>query len=70
MIRCHETLKFLKKNIENASWVCLKDYLLNSIFVDAMVSDNNDKLEQKIDNFDKKITELLTQNDKRDGISK
>ena len=44
--------------------------LVNSIFVDAMVSDNNDELEQKIDNLDKKITELLTNNNKRDGISK
>jgi voltage-gated sodium channel len=38
--------------------------LVNSIFVDAMVSDNNDELEKKIDNLDKKITELLTQNKK------
>ena len=44
--------------------------LVNSIFVDAMVSDNNDELEKKIDNLDKKITELLTQNKKYDGISK
>jgi voltage-gated sodium channel len=44
--------------------------LVNSIFVDAMVSDNNDELEKKIDNLDKKITELLTQNNKHDGISK
>ncbi|MCD4664398.1 MAG: ion transporter [Bacteroidales bacterium] len=36
--------------------------LVNSIFVDAMVSDNNDELEQKIDNLDKKITELITKN--------
>lgn len=34
--------------------------LINSIFVDSMVSDNNDELEKKIDNLDKKITELLT----------
>lgn len=44
--------------------------LVNSIFVDAMVSDNNDELEQKIDNLDKKITELVTQINKHDGISK
>ncbi len=44
--------------------------LVNSIFVDAMVSDNNDELEQKIDNLDEKITELITQNNKRNGISK
>lgn len=43
--------------------------LVNSIFVDAMVSDNNDELEQKIDNLDKKITELI-QNNNRNGISK
>ena len=34
--------------------------LVNSIFVDAMVSDNNDELEKKIDNLDSKITEMLT----------
>jgi voltage-gated sodium channel len=33
--------------------------LVNSIFVDAMVSDNNDDLEKKIDNLDIKITKLL-----------
>ena len=44
--------------------------LVNSIFVDAMVSDNNDELEKKIDNIEKKITELITQNNKHDGISK
>jgi len=44
--------------------------LVNSIFVDAMLSDNNDELEKKIDNLDKKITELITNNNKHDGISK
>lgn len=34
--------------------------IVNSIFVDAMVSDNNDELEKKIDNLDIKVTELLT----------
>jgi voltage-gated sodium channel len=34
--------------------------LVNSIFVDAMVSDNNEELEKKIDILDNKITELLT----------
>lgn len=29
--------------------------LLNSIFVDAMVSDNNDSLEEKIDKMEKDI---------------
>jgi len=33
--------------------------LVNSIFVDAMVSDNNDELELKIDKLDKKISELI-----------
>ncbi len=33
--------------------------LVNSIFVDTMVSDNNDELEQKIDNLDSKVSELL-----------
>lgn len=44
--------------------------LVNSIFVDAMVSDNNNELENKIDNLENKISELITQNNKRDGISK
>ncbi len=34
--------------------------LVNSIFVDAMVSDNNDELEKKIELIDKKIDKLLT----------
>lgn len=34
--------------------------LVNSIFVDSMVSDNNDELEVKIDNLDSKVTEILT----------
>lgn len=34
--------------------------LVNSIFVDSMVSDNNDDIEKKIDNLDSKITEILT----------
>ncbi len=33
--------------------------LVNSIFVDAMVADNNDELERKIDILDKKIDKLL-----------
>jgi voltage-gated sodium channel len=38
--------------------------LVNSIFVDAMVSDNNDELENKIDLLDKKIDKLLTKKEK------
>jgi voltage-gated sodium channel len=38
--------------------------MVNSIFVDAMVSDNNDDLEKKIDDLDKKITELIALNNK------
>lgn len=34
--------------------------IVNSIFVDAMVSDNNDGLEAKVDQLDAKITEILT----------
>jgi voltage-gated sodium channel len=34
--------------------------IVNSIFVDAMVSDNNDELENKIDLLNKKIDKLLT----------
>jgi voltage-gated sodium channel len=36
--------------------------LVNSIFVDAMVSDNNDALETKIDSLEKKIDKLLYKN--------
>lgn len=39
--------------------------LLNSIFVDAMISDNNDELEKKIDHLDKKISELIVQSKPR-----
>lgn len=35
--------------------------LVNSIFVDAMVSDNNDELENKIDMLTQKVNELLGQ---------
>jgi len=35
--------------------------LVNSIFVDAMVSDNNDKLEGKIDELSEKINKLINQ---------
>lgn len=34
--------------------------IVNSIFVDAMVSDNNDELEEKVDEIDNKVTEILT----------
>lgn len=33
--------------------------LVNSIFVDAMVQDNNDELEKKVDLLNKKIDRLL-----------
>ena len=33
--------------------------LVNSIFVDAMVSDNNDNLERKIEELNKKMDRLL-----------
>ncbi|MBL4559575.1 MAG: ion transporter [Labilibaculum sp.] len=33
--------------------------LVNSIFVDSMVSDNNDELERKIDQLDSKVTDIL-----------
>ncbi len=36
--------------------------LVNSIFVDTMVSDNNDELERKVDDLSKKIDLLLQQN--------
>ena len=34
--------------------------IVNSIFVDSMVSDNNDEIEKKIDNLDAKVSEILT----------
>ena len=40
--------------------------IVNSIFVDAMVSDNNDELENKIDHLDSKITEILTKINKHE----
>ncbi len=38
--------------------------LVNSIFVDAMVSDNNDELEKKIDELNRKIDLLITEQKK------
>ncbi len=38
--------------------------LVNSIFVDSMVMDNNDELEKKINNLNKKIKILLNNQDK------
>lgn len=37
--------------------------LVNSIFVDAMVSDNNNDLERKIDNLENIITKFISQHD-------
>lgn len=39
--------------------------LVNSIFVDAMVSDNNEDLEKKIESLEKKIDELIAKQLKR-----
>lgn len=44
--------------------------LVNSIFVDAMVSDNNDELEKKIDNLEQKIDALLAQQQVKNGVGK
>ncbi len=40
--------------------------LVNSIFVDSMVSDNNDELEEKIDILNSKVTEILTKINKNE----
>lgn len=40
--------------------------LVNSIFVDSMVSDNNDELEKKIDELNGKVVEILTKLDSKD----
>lgn len=37
--------------------------IVNSIFVDAMVSDNNDDLEEKIDELNRKVEQLLKEKD-------
>lgn len=47
-------------------WLCVQlvfggiigMYFINSIFVDAMVSDNNDEVEAKLDELNKKIDKL------------
>ncbi len=39
--------------------------IVNSIFVDSMVSDNNDDLERKIDELNKKIEMLITMQEKK-----
>jgi voltage-gated sodium channel len=44
--------------------------LVNSIFVDAMVSDNNDELEQKIDKLQEKIDDLINLKNNQNGIPK
>ncbi len=41
--------------------------LVNSIFVDSMVMDNNDDIEKKIDLLDKKIELLLEEKNKRES---
>jgi len=40
--------------------------LVNSVFVDAMVSDNNDELERKIDDLNQKMNELLLLNQSKE----
>jgi len=44
--------------------------LVNSIFVDAMVADNNDKLEKEVDELKEKIDELLYKIDKLSNNAK
>lgn len=39
--------------------------IINAIFVDEMMSDNNDELEKKIEKLSAKIDELITQNHKK-----
>ena len=39
--------------------------LINSVFVDAMVSDNNDDVKAKLDELEKKIDKLLEKQDNR-----
>lgn len=43
--------------------------LINSVFVDAMVSDNNDELINKIDELEKKIDELIQNGNKQQSES-
>ncbi|NLA24090.1 MAG: ion transporter, partial [Bacteroidales bacterium] len=41
--------------------------LVNSIFVDAMVSDNNDELERKVESLEAKIDLLMDEIKKKNG---
>jgi voltage-gated sodium channel len=41
--------------------------LVNSIFVDSMVSDNNDVIEQKIDNLDNKLNNIIEKIDNHEA---
>ncbi len=45
--------------------ICMS--LINSIFVDAMVSDNNDEMIEKINRLEKKIDTLLKERDNESG---
>lgn len=40
---------------------------INSVFVDAMVADNNDEVKAKLDEIEKKIDELLKEKENNDG---
>ena len=39
---------------------------INSVFVDAMVADNNDDVLKKLDDLEKKIDELLKEKEKNE----
>jgi len=71
----YEIPDLLTKNLGTGSAIFVKAYfiiilitggifglsLVNSIFVDSMVSDNNDELEEKVDELNKKIDQLIEQ---------
>lgn len=43
--------------------------LVNSIFVEAMLSDNTDDIEKKVDELNRKVSTLLEQQNKNNGNS-
>lgn len=44
--------------------------IVNSIFVDAMISDNNDYLEKKVNEMDEKLNKLIELNSKNESERK
>ncbi len=76
----YEIPDLLSKNMDTISAILVKTYfililitggifglsLVNSIFVDSMVSDNNDELEAKVDELNEKIDKLIEKINKKE----